>query len=175
MWDSVCTFKSFCFPQSCGAPAIKPHWLSQTNVLGGLISPMLDPWAGEPNVGLRTLTPVGEPLQYNYSAVWGSPIWGRPPACLSVVSSLCFSCRSFLVCGSLLHWWLSCVVILMCPWEEAFLLHHLVPSFLTDSWVNTLNVSQFISHVDLTSKSRQLNLSAGFIRHLLWFKLGLLW
>ena len=33
------------------------------------------PRAGEPDVGLRTLTPVGESLQYNYSPVYGLSIW----------------------------------------------------------------------------------------------------
>ena len=37
---------------------------------------MLDPQAGEPIIGLRTLTPVGEPLQYNYSPVCGFPTLG---------------------------------------------------------------------------------------------------
>lgn len=34
---------------------------------------LLDPWVGEPDVGLRFLTPVGEPLQYNDFLVCGSP------------------------------------------------------------------------------------------------------
>ena len=36
---------------------------------------MPDPQVGEPDMGLRTLTPVGELLQYNYSPVCGSPTW----------------------------------------------------------------------------------------------------
>ena len=35
----------------------------------GLVFLMPDPWAGEPDVGLRTVSPVGEPLLYNYSPV----------------------------------------------------------------------------------------------------------
>ena len=37
--------------------------------------PVPDSQAGEPDVGLGTLTPVEEPLQY-YSPVCGSPTWG---------------------------------------------------------------------------------------------------
>lgn len=66
-------------------------------MLWGLIFLVQDPWAGEPDVGLRTLTPVGEPLQYNYCPVCGSPNCGvqdlielrfTPPAHLVVVPSL---------------------------------------------------------------------------------------
>ena len=71
----------FCFPQSCGAPALKPHWPSKLNVLGpsklnvlGAPPLMPDPQAGKPDMGLRTFTPVGEPLPYNYFPVCGSPI-----------------------------------------------------------------------------------------------------
>ena len=35
----------------------------QSQMLWGLLSLVLDPWTGVPNVGLRALTPVGEPLQ----------------------------------------------------------------------------------------------------------------
>ena len=45
----------------------------QSQMLWELLFPKTDPQAGEPDMGLRTLTPVGEPLQYNYSPVWGSP------------------------------------------------------------------------------------------------------
>ena len=34
----------------------------QNQVLWGLLFPILDPWAGRPAVGFRTLTPVREPL-----------------------------------------------------------------------------------------------------------------
>ena len=35
-WNLVCTLQewSLCFPQSCGAPALKPHWPSKPNALG---------------------------------------------------------------------------------------------------------------------------------------------
>ena len=48
---------------------------------------MQGPWAGEPDVGLRPLTPVGEPLQYNYSPICGSPHLGRVSD--SIVSRVC--------------------------------------------------------------------------------------
>lgn len=59
---------SVCFPQSHGAPSVKPCWpLNQ--MLWGLLLPMPDSQA---DVGLRTLTCVGEPLQNNYSPVYES-------------------------------------------------------------------------------------------------------
>ena len=45
-------------------------------MLWGRVFQVLEPQAGEPNVGLGTLTPVGESLQYNYSPVCGSPTAG---------------------------------------------------------------------------------------------------
>ena len=59
---------SVCFPQSHGVPAVKPCWPSD-QMLWGLLLPMPDPQA---DVGLRTLTRVGEPLQNNYSPVYES-------------------------------------------------------------------------------------------------------
>ena len=39
-------------------------------MLWELLLLMPDPQVEEPDLGLRTLTPVGEPLQYNYSRLW---------------------------------------------------------------------------------------------------------
>ena len=47
-------------------------------------------------MGLRTLTPVGEPLPYNYSPVCGSPTWG---VWNLIISQVCPSYPSH--CGSL--------------------------------------------------------------------------
>ena len=47
----------------------------QSQMFWGLFL-MQEPHAGEPDMGLRTLTPVGEPLQYNYSPIRGLPTWG---------------------------------------------------------------------------------------------------
>ena len=55
-----------------GTPKIKPHWASKTHVLGGCL-PNAGPPSWEPDVGLRPLTPVGEPLQYHYCPVRGFP------------------------------------------------------------------------------------------------------
>ena len=55
-------------PQYCGAPEMKPHWLSNSNALGAHLS---DAQAGESKMGFRTLTPVGEHLQYMHSPVYG--------------------------------------------------------------------------------------------------------
>ena len=43
-------------------------------MLLGLIPLMPDLQTQEPDVGLRTLIPVGEPLQYDYFLVYASPI-----------------------------------------------------------------------------------------------------
>ena len=70
---------------------------------------MPDPQGEEPD-GLRTLTPVGEPLQYNYFPVCGSPTGSmgfdyitKAPLLLShCVFFFVFGCRvSFLVGSSL--------------------------------------------------------------------------
>ena len=63
---------SFCLPQSCGIPAVKPPWPSKTGSLGAP-PPLPDPQAGEPDIGLRTFTTVVEPLWYNYFPVCGLP------------------------------------------------------------------------------------------------------
>ena len=42
----------------------------QSQMLWELIFPAPEAWAGEPDMGLRTLTPMGEPLQYNPPNLW---------------------------------------------------------------------------------------------------------
>ena len=42
-------------------------------MLSGLMFLVLDVWADKPDVGLRTLIPGGEALQYNYFLICGSP------------------------------------------------------------------------------------------------------
>ena len=59
-------------PSSLGLPKLSPAGL-QSQMLWGLVFLVQDPWAGTPDVGLRPLTLVGEPLQWNYSPVCGSP------------------------------------------------------------------------------------------------------
>lgn len=46
----------------------------QSQMLSGLFFLMPDPKTGEPNLGLRSLTPVSKPLRYNFP-VCGSPTW----------------------------------------------------------------------------------------------------
>ena len=58
------------FPQFHGAPALKPAGFQSQMGLCLLIP---DPQAGESDVELRTFTPAGDPLQYNYCPVCGSP------------------------------------------------------------------------------------------------------
>ena len=59
-------------PKSYGTPEIKAHWPSKP-VLWGLVFPVQDLQAGEPDVRLRPFTPLRESLQCNYSPVCGSP------------------------------------------------------------------------------------------------------
>ena len=50
------------FPMPLGSPESKSHWLSKPNDLGTQL-PGQDPQPGKSDVGLRPLTPQGEPLQ----------------------------------------------------------------------------------------------------------------
>ena len=56
---------SFCYPQSYGIPVIKPCWASKPETPRPPL-PMLDPRAGDPDVGLKIFIPVGELLWWNY-------------------------------------------------------------------------------------------------------------
>ena len=83
----MCAFQEWGlrFPQFCGAPASKPPWPS-----------MPDPWVWGPDVGLRTLAPVGESVIQLLSSLWaahlavmGLLIWHSHPSYrLDVASSL---------------------------------------------------------------------------------------
>ena len=50
------------------------HTGLQSKCSGGLVFLGQESWAGESDMGLRTLSPVGKSLQYNYS-----PVVGRHP------------------------------------------------------------------------------------------------
>ena len=79
------TCETLCAPSKSGvSTSPSPVELLQSSLPGlqsqmslGLLPLMSDPQAGEPNVELRTLTPVGELLQYNNSPVCGSPTQGN--------------------------------------------------------------------------------------------------
>ena len=64
------TVKSF-FPSSFALLKVSPTGL-QSQVFWKLIFLVQDPWAGEPDVELRSLTLWGVPLQGNYLPVCGS-------------------------------------------------------------------------------------------------------
>ena len=99
----------------------------QSHVLWYLVFLLQDPQARGPDVGPRTLTPVGELLQYSYSPVCGLLSWGVWDL---IISRVCLSYR--LVASSLsldvkylfgrfqsfslmiVQQW---VVILVCSWE----------------------------------------------------------
>ena len=51
-----------------GIPETIPYWPSKLDALGPIFL-VLEPCVQEPEVGLRTLTPAGEPLQDNHSPV----------------------------------------------------------------------------------------------------------
>ena len=98
--DPVCTFQKqiLCFPQFCGISAMKLHWPSKLDSLGALPPIARPPQAGEPDVGLRTLTPVGECLWYNYFPVCAQPIqcvWDL--IFIMIVLLLPFHCDFFFV------------------------------------------------------------------------------
>ena len=71
-WDFMCAILEWnlFFLQSCGAPATKPHCYSKPNALGAHVTGVR-PQTVKLYVEPRTLIPVGETLQYNYSPVCG--------------------------------------------------------------------------------------------------------
>ena len=63
--------ETVCFSSESGALLS----LGPVGFLGGLLFPLPDLQAGEPDVGLRTFTPVGEILWCNYFPVYEFPTW----------------------------------------------------------------------------------------------------
>lgn len=110
-------------PSLVGLLQLSPSGL-QCQMLCRLGFLLLDPWVGEPDVGLRFLTPVGEPLQYNDSPACGSPtlrVWDLMSlrACPSYPShcgSLFISSGRFQSFSSMVI--LQTFVILVCSREE---------------------------------------------------------
>ena len=64
--DPVCSLQEW---NSCGETPLA----LQSHILWGLLLPLPDPQAGEPDMGFRTFTAVGEPLWYNHFLVCGVP------------------------------------------------------------------------------------------------------
>ena len=95
--------------------AIKLHWSSKSDSLGAS-HPLSDSKAWKPAVGLRTFTPVGELLWYNYFPVCGLPTWQVRDLILSwlypLLSSHCtffvFGCRVSFLVGSRMFLLLFC-------------------------------------------------------------------
>ena len=73
----------------------------QCQMLQGLLLPMSypPPQAWEPDVDPQTLTPVGEPLWYNYFPIWGSPTRGFGIAYIMKAPLLPSWCDFFFVFG----------------------------------------------------------------------------
>ena len=86
---------SFCYPQSCGIPVIKPCWPSKPESPRPPPS-MLDPQAGDPHVGLKIFIPVGELLWWNYFLLCRLPtqqVWDLiSQDCAPCTISLWFLC-----------------------------------------------------------------------------------
>ena len=123
---------------------ILPSPLGLQKVLG-LIFPAQNALAGEPEVGLRPLAPLGEPLQCNYSPVCGSPTWGGRRACTTSTpflpvprgSSFIPVAVEDLFCWTLVFLNNSCPVnggslgMLAGGKRRVFLPHHLDPTWLS--------------------------------------------
>ena len=108
-----------------GLQKVRPTGL-QSQMLWGPILPVQDYEAGEPEVGLRPLIPLEEPLQCNY--FWGRPPrstgldYITPPTRLVWFLLHVFGCRSFF--GRLWSFSLMAVlmiVVLVCPEKEVSL------------------------------------------------------
>ena len=114
-WKSVCTFQEWGlhFPQSHGLLHPSPTGL-QCQMLWGLFLPMPDPQVWGFDVGLRTLTPIGECLWYSYFLVFGFPtqeVWG----CLyHVISPPTSWCGFFFVFWSRMSFWKFPVHLIKC-------------------------------------------------------------
>ena len=79
-WVPVCetlcvpSMSRVCFPQLCRITLVKPHLSSKPYSLRAP-SPVTGPPGWDPDMGLRTFPPVGDPLWYNYFPVRRSPTW----------------------------------------------------------------------------------------------------
>ena len=110
-------------PIPVGLPKLSPSGL-QNQMLWGLIFLIQEPWAYEPDMVLRTLIPMGEALQCNYSPVCELPTGGMELDYFMNLRLLPIFCGSFLClqlqkilsdrfqCFSLII--LQIVVILVC-------------------------------------------------------------
>lgn len=94
------------FRKSCGAPASKPCWPSESRALGAC-SPGAGPRGrGGGNIWLRPLPPVGEALSHDDSPAPGSPTWRVWDLITSQVHpSYPSHCGPFLTSLEDLLWW----------------------------------------------------------------------
>ena len=65
------SFKS----EVCGTPMAKPSWPSRPNVLGVPPPSVLELWAGEPDVGLRTHSCERTSVIKFFSSLWGNILY----------------------------------------------------------------------------------------------------
>ena len=119
-WLKICQFcfsfqrASFWFHWSflLLSSAVKPHWPLEPNAPGAPCPVARTPSCGAWQ-GTQTLTPVWEPLRYNYSPVCESPTqqlldlimsWRCPSYLIVVASFFVFGYRVFFLVGSSLFW-----------------------------------------------------------------------
>ena len=89
----------------------------QSQILWVLLLPLPDPQAGEPDMGLRTFTPVRELLWYNYFPVCGLPtqhVWDFIMIFIMIVPLLQSRCDFFFVFGCRVSLWVGSSIICQC-------------------------------------------------------------
>ena len=115
----------------------KPTGL-QSQMFWGLLLLLPEPQAGEPNVWFRSLTLMGEPVQYNY----------------------------FLVCGTSTQWVLDLILLLLCPFYHSTGASSLFTgcriSFVVGSvgccwWLLTVHCDSHFSYKEVSSYSSTLS------------------
>lgn len=130
------THKLVCMPSKSGVSVslnpVEFLWSSPTDFqsqrLWGLLFPMPEPQTGGSYMGLWTLTPMGEPLWYNYFPVWVTHLVSMrfecivnaplPPSCCGFL--FVFGCAASLLVGLSLfgRWPWQLVVTLVFLWER---------------------------------------------------------
>ena len=101
------TWELVCMPSKSGVSVslnpVEFLWSSPTDFqsqrLWGLLFPMPEPQTGGPYTGLWTLTPMGEPLWYNYYPVWVTHLVSIRFECIVNVPLLPSCCSFFFVFG----------------------------------------------------------------------------
>ena len=145
--DLVCSLQewSFCFPKSCGVPAIKPHWSLKPDTLGApppdATPPGCRAWCGAQNFhccGVTSTILLFSSLCIAHLVGMGLDFITIVPLLPSHCGFFCvFGCRIIFLVGSIvfLLWFAvlcsqQLVVILVLLWEEVSWRPSLAPLFL---------------------------------------------